>query len=316
MPKEDYPIMEIDGEEALAEYKAPPPPEPITIDDAMIQMARTAGTIDLPADKLDKLFAPVDPELVEIREDGIIYYPWMEYAKLMRDAFGLKWVMVPQGEPKREGNLILWGFYLVIDGVYMGYAVGEQTYYPNNRTMTWGDACEGAKSNALTRLAKSLGISLELWQPEFIRNWKDKYAVQVAKGSKKVWVKRHKASEPQPPMDDTGTPTPEPVPAPKLPKGADELNAEIHKVASVYGKDHNYISDVAADIYGVSSMTELTLQQQRGILIKLYAEMLDMEDKLQTMCNGAGIQGLTEQQTEAILRMLRRESARRNQNGR
>jgi hypothetical protein len=78
----------------------------------------------------------------------------------------------------RESDMIYWGFYLVIQGSFSGFAIGEQKYQPSNATMTYGDACEGAKSNALMRLCKGLGISLELWKPSFVKNWREKYAEQ------------------------------------------------------------------------------------------------------------------------------------------
>jgi hypothetical protein len=75
-----------------------------------------------------------------------------------------------------EGKLMLWGFWLVINGKPSGFAMGQQEYHANNPTMTYGDAIEGAKSNAGMRLCKDIGIGLELWKPNFTRAWKKKYA--------------------------------------------------------------------------------------------------------------------------------------------
>ena len=38
------------------------------------------------------------------------------------------------------------------------------------------DAVEGAKSNALMRCCKDLGIAKELWNPEYVRKWKEAFA--------------------------------------------------------------------------------------------------------------------------------------------
>lgn len=135
-----------------------------------------AGTIELTEEQKKILFAPVDPDTVEIRPDGLIYLPWMEYVTRLRNAFGVSWTILPKGNPSLKDNYIYWGFYLIIQGKPAGFAIGEQEYHPNNPTMTYGDAIEGAKSNALMRLCKGLGISLELWKPSFIRAWKEKYA--------------------------------------------------------------------------------------------------------------------------------------------
>jgi len=85
---------------------------------------------------------------------------------------------------------------MLIDGKLAGFAIGEQKYQPNNATMSWGDACEGAKSNALMRLCKGLGIGLELWRPSFIRKWKEANAetyIEQKPGynkGKTLWRKR------------------------------------------------------------------------------------------------------------------------------
>jgi hypothetical protein len=154
----------------------------------------TAGKIELSERESEILFAPVNEEDIEIRPDGFIYLPWMEYARRLTEAFGIAWALIPNGMPKfhKVTNHIYWGFWLVIKGHLCGYAIGEQEYITSNRNMTYGDACEGAKSNALMRLCKGIGMSLELWKPSFIRKWKEKYAEKYwdeGKG-KYLWRKK------------------------------------------------------------------------------------------------------------------------------
>ena len=137
------------------------------------QLIPQAGTIELSKQQKEILYAKVKDEDVEIRADGLIYLPWMEYVSRLREAFGMGWAIVPHGEPKMDPDMtgILWAFFLMVNGKICGYSIGEQEYFPNNKTMTWGDACEGAKSNALMRLCKGIGISLELWRPSFVKAW-------------------------------------------------------------------------------------------------------------------------------------------------
>lgn len=141
-------------------------------------LIQKAGTLKLTKAQKDILYAGVNPDAVEIRPDGLIYLPWMEYVTRLKKAFDMRWAIVPKGMPKvgPDQRSILWGFYLIIDGRLAGFAIGEQEYYPNNPVMNWSDACEAAKSNALMRLCKGIGIALELWQPSFIEKWKKKYA--------------------------------------------------------------------------------------------------------------------------------------------
>jgi hypothetical protein len=158
------------------------------------KMISMAGTIILTDQEKDILFAPVDESLVEIRPDGLIYLPWMEYVRRLREAFGIGWALIPQGMPKIKDTYITWGFWLVIRGVLCGFAIGEQEWRIDNATMSGTDACEGAKSNALMRLLKGIGICIELWQPSFVRSWKTKHAVKIPDPNpkhkdKEIWVR-------------------------------------------------------------------------------------------------------------------------------
>jgi hypothetical protein len=142
------------------------------------KMLPTAGTLELNKEQKEALYAPVVDSDVYIKPDGLIYLSWIKYSGRLTKAFtGTGWTMLPQGMPKGHNNMIVWGFHLVIKGVYCGFAIGEQQYFANGR-MTYGEACEGAKSNALMRLCKALGIGLELWDKEFIERWLATYAVK------------------------------------------------------------------------------------------------------------------------------------------
>lgn len=139
-------------------------------------MLHKAGTIKLSEKQKGILYAPVKKEDVEIRPDGLIYLPWMEYETRLREAFGMEYALIPQGLPRLEGNLVLWGHWLIVKGCPMGFSIGQQEYYPSNKTMNWGDAIEGSKSNARMRLCKGLGITLELWKPSWVKIWIAEYA--------------------------------------------------------------------------------------------------------------------------------------------
>lgn len=138
----------------------------------------TAGKLQATKEQEDALFAPVDETLVEIRPDGLVYLPWEVYQTRLRQVFPLRFAFIPQGQPKirQEDGMVVWGFWLVIDGCLMGYALGEGRYRENNAMMSWTDACESAKSNAKMRLCKDIGMFAEMWMPQWIRGWKEKYA--------------------------------------------------------------------------------------------------------------------------------------------
>ncbi len=180
-----------------------------------------AGTIELTEDQKKILFAPVKEEDIEVRPDGLVYLPWMEYVSRLRDAFGISWAIIPKEMPKFQGNHIYWPFYLMIQGKLAGFAIGEQEYQPSNARMTYGDAVEGAKSNALMRLCKGLGISLELWKPSFVRGWKEKHAEEYDDKGKKRWRKKNGKQE-------------KVEPEPESEQDMTEIHKESAKKCSVY----------------------------------------------------------------------------------
>lgn len=144
----------------------------------ILDLFRTAGTLVFSKEEKKALYAPIDPVSIQIRPDGLIYLPWIEYTKRLNAAFGgAAWALIPQTpEPIVKGTLVMWGFHFVIKGTFIGYAFGEQQYLMTNKTMSWGDACAATKSNALMRVCKDLGIALDLWSPDFGKEWKRKYA--------------------------------------------------------------------------------------------------------------------------------------------
>jgi hypothetical protein len=119
--------------------------------------------------------APVDETQICMRPDGIVYLPWVFYADRLRKAFGVSWSLVAGDKPTLEGNQVIWLHHLIVRGCYVSSSYGQCNYHANNRGMSYGDAIEGAKSDALTRCCKPLGISAELWDPAFVRSWKKKW---------------------------------------------------------------------------------------------------------------------------------------------
>jgi len=201
------------------------------------QLIPQAGTIELSKQQRDILYAKVNDEDIEIRADGIIYLPWVEYVSRLRDAFGMGWAIVPHGEPKinPDKDGILWAFFLMVNGKISGYALGEQEYFPNNKMMTWGDACEGAKSNALMRLCKGIGISLELWRPSFVKAWIKAHAESYLdpKGRtdqwghvKKLWRKKGQEAQQEQPSIKKKEPPGKPPAGKKRPEPEPEEPGE------------------------------------------------------------------------------------------
>lgn len=56
-------------------------------------------------------------------------------------------------------------YLLYCQGRFVAQAMGEHTFYSRNN-LQYGKACEAAKSNALMRCCKDLGIASSLWDPQ------------------------------------------------------------------------------------------------------------------------------------------------------
>ncbi|KIW08175.1 uncharacterized protein PV09_01106 [Verruconis gallopava] len=127
----------------------------------------------------EALMAPLSPDDVEIKPDGIIYLPEIKYRRILNKAFGPGgWGLAPRGETIVTGKSVTREYGLVVHGRLVSIARGEQQYFDPEGIPT---ATEGCKSNALMRCCKDLGIASELWDPVFIRKFKAQY-------SKEVWV--------------------------------------------------------------------------------------------------------------------------------
>ncbi|CAD6888005.1 unnamed protein product [Tilletia controversa] len=140
------------------------------------------------------LSAPLTPEDIEIKPDGLLYLPEIKYRRILNKAFGPGgWGLAPRGETNVGPKIVSREWVLVCLGRFVSTARGEQEYFDPSGVAT---ASEGAKSNALMRCCKDLGIASELWDPRFIREFKKKHCIDVftenaSTGRKrKLWRRR------------------------------------------------------------------------------------------------------------------------------
>jgi len=183
------------------EKVAIPPTENFNAKFDLTDLLKTAGQLKIDDVQRAVLQKPLTVEEIEIRPDGLIYLPWVEYQTRLDKAFGTAWSMVPNGMPRYDQSTsqIIWGFYLVVEGLLVDFAIGGQEYRTSGG-LNYTDAIEGCKSNALMRLCKRLSIGLDMWRPSFVRNWKEQYAESYQgtdwRGSKKTfWRKKAIAKE-------------------------------------------------------------------------------------------------------------------------
>ena len=137
-----------------------------------------------PKEAIEVLRRPFDPDLVEIKPDGICYMPGVFYRSVLNEAFGPgAWAIAPRGParrvPKGGGELVIFHGVLIILGRFVSEKIGGCMYFPSNRGMTYADAYEGAITECLSRCCKEIVPSVEvLWRKGWREEWTAKYAEQ------------------------------------------------------------------------------------------------------------------------------------------
>lgn len=138
------------------------------------------GTLVLSGEQTARLAAPIPPDDLDIKPDGSVYCSQVRYRRILNEVFGPgRWALMPRGQWVRQDSTICREYALIVDGRFIAQSVGEQDYIANNPNMTWATATEGAKSNALVRCCKDLGIASECWDHRFCERFKAEHCVQV-----------------------------------------------------------------------------------------------------------------------------------------
>ena len=166
-------------------------------------LAHGASDLKLTREEQGILAGDVNPDDVLIRPDGIVYLAHAKLRQILNRSVGIgQWAMVPQGAPLLDSGRnrveVLSNFF--VRGHFMDQAMGEQEYHPNSPTMSYADAIEGAKSNALTRHCKAVGIGLELWDKRWRDRWIAQHAVKVKVRKRDGQIKLESRRKDDPPL--------------------------------------------------------------------------------------------------------------------
>lgn len=173
-------------------YQAPPPGQ-TTPQQARVEAVSTllhaayqkASTLELTPEEDEKLSQDFPDEAFKNKAGGNPDLIYIEHA-FLRDRFNSvfgrgKWTLVRTRPHWAEdfrtakgeaATRIYAEAALLIRGCYVGEAIGEMVYYPNNATQNYGDAAEGAMTAAFRRCAKNFGVGLQAWKKDFGEGWK------------------------------------------------------------------------------------------------------------------------------------------------
>jgi hypothetical protein len=139
------------------------------------------STVPVTETQMKVLLREVRDDQIEIRPDGMVFVPGVIYRRTLNEAFGpMGWSLVPlERWYDQNDNMAYLRGALFVGGRFVAEAVGEHAYLPSNRNSNYGTALESAKTNCLSRCCKDLGMFSELWDPKFLRVWRDQHAVQA-----------------------------------------------------------------------------------------------------------------------------------------
>ncbi len=165
-----------------------PFPEELTQDYSNPMLFSGASEASFGKEVSDILQAPLNPADVEIKPDGALYLPENRYRKVLNRAFGPGgWSLVPRGAHSLLNGVLSREYALLCNGRFVSQARGHATIQGfSNPAM----ASEVVRSNALMRVCKDMGVGNELWDPAFVANWKDSFAVRRAEHGKVRWFKK------------------------------------------------------------------------------------------------------------------------------
>lgn len=184
-----------------------------------------AGTLQLTKEESDALqedFADEDFRTGAGGKENLIYIEHAALRDRLNGILGLgQWTLLPIKEwsideeyKNRDGKLIrVTKIYremaLMVRGCFVGSAIGDMDYYPDNGQQNYGDAYEGAKTAAFRRCAKEFGVGLQAWRKGWgegwfnrrragQHNWDSPHANGMQEGAKNATQVRREAKQADP----------------------------------------------------------------------------------------------------------------------
>lgn len=145
-----------------------------------------------------QLSVPLLDTDIEILTTGVIYQSEVKIRRTLNDAFGAgAWVILPRRPPtwltSEEGTVFLREFALFCEGRIVAEVIGDHVI---EQADDLNEVYESARSRALRRCCKDLGVGSELWDPEWIATWKENNAVKVtvshvvSGATKSIWRRK------------------------------------------------------------------------------------------------------------------------------
>lgn len=144
----------------------------------------------------------VDPAIeLDIKPTGETFMGHIHIRRRLSEAFGqMGWALRPLSpiriDANGKGSTLYQEWALYASGRFVAYTVADGRYHDDNDNMSYADAAESLKSNALLRCAKDLNIGWECWDRRFTEKFQDEYCVKVWREGKKKPFWRRKDTRP------------------------------------------------------------------------------------------------------------------------
>lgn len=178
-------VATIEPEHTAIEKAKPTDPMQSRID-AVACLTKTAyeraSMLEMTDDEMKRMQADFPDEAFRsgaAGKDNLIYIEHAYLRDRMNEVFGPgRWSIIPrnrwtenfQTSKGKTGIRVYVEAMLVIRGCFVSEAIGDMDYYQNDGA-NFGDAVEGAKTAALRRCAKELGIGLQAWKKSWCEGW-------------------------------------------------------------------------------------------------------------------------------------------------
>lgn len=235
------------------------------------------GRAPFTKDQQAVLGAPLSDTEIHIRpDDGNLYLPGVYYRRRLNEAFGIGgWGLVPVSQvvDKSGGKnpAVFYGARLYVLGRFVAESTGKGTWIQDNAKSDYGTALESAKTDALTRCCKDIGIATELWDPDVANGWRAKHCLKVKNPdvnrfghrAVEVWVRRD---------DPSFTPVVRPAPPPNVPElshsketGAPIMGNWPREIKDPSAEGHRELDDAFRRIVGAPVASDLEVLLQRSI---------------------------------------------------
>lgn len=114
--------------------------------------------------------------------------------------------IIPIDNPRFQGQEIIVGVVMAIQGKFIGKAWGSHRLEGQNDRMAVGDRIESAISDAISKIGKRLDMGEQLWDDQFRDWWKSQYAESYQSRGRTYWKRRPvtPAKQPEDDLPDFG----------------------------------------------------------------------------------------------------------------